>query len=200
MSNSSAQPSAANKRQYRLGKRADSRAATRQRIVEAAVELHTTLGPARTTVSQIAEKAGVQRHTFYAHFPDDRSLFLACSGLALERDPLPEVEQWLTIPAGRGRLRHGLGQIYGWYSRNAGQAACVLRDAEHHAPTREIVQLRMAPFFTRAAELLGEGLSGRARALLAVALDFACWRRLGESLDEAAAADLMADAILACAD
>ena len=159
------------------------------------MDLHSTLGPARTTVSQIADQAGVQRHTFYAHFPDERSLFLACSGLALERDPLPRVEMWEALSPGRERLREGLAQVYGWYQRNAGQAACVLRDAEHHALTREMVELRMKPTFERAAALLAEGLPERSRALLGVALDFSCWRLLAPAHDPAGAADLMADAV-----
>src|SRR4051794_6912723 len=104
MSRSSAHRCAAKKRDYRLGRRAEKQAATRKRIVEAAFDLHTTLGPARTTVSQIAERAGVQRHTYYAHFPQERDLFLACSGLALERDPLPDLEALRAMPAGRARI------------------------------------------------------------------------------------------------
>jgi AcrR family transcriptional regulator len=67
-------------RTYTLKRRAEQQAETRQRIVEAAVDLH-SVGPAFTTISMIAERAGVQRHTVYAHFPDERSLYLACSGL-----------------------------------------------------------------------------------------------------------------------
>lgn len=183
-------------RGYRLGKRAEKQAETRTRIVQAAVDLHSTLGPARTSVSQIAERAGVQRHTFYAHFPDERSLFLACSGMALERDPLPRAQDWAALSPGRERVGAGLAAIYGWYARNAQMAACVLRDAEHHAPTQEIVALRMAPTFAEAGALLGEGLSERQRALLGVALDFACWRSLSSTLSEAAAAELMGDAVI----
>lgn len=195
MSTFDAQSRAAEKRPYRLGKRAERQEVTRRRIVEAAVELHSTLGPARTTVAQIAERAGVQRHTYYAHFPEERDLFLACSGLALERDPLPDVEAWRSLPPGRERLRRGLEELYGWYARNSQQAACVLRDAEHHALTRETVELRMAPTFAAASQVLGERLGERARALLAVALSFACWR----ALDQASGwppAELMTDAIL----
>jgi AcrR family transcriptional regulator len=75
-------------RTYTLKRRAEQQAETRQRIVEAAVELHSSIGPAATTVSMVAERAGVQRHTYYAHFPDERSLAMACSGLALARDPV----------------------------------------------------------------------------------------------------------------
>ncbi|WP_395613681.1 TetR/AcrR family transcriptional regulator [Allosphingosinicella sp.] len=195
MSNSSI--SAQRKRPYRLGQRAAKQEETRRRIVEAAVDLHSSLGPARTTIAQIAEKAGVQRHTYYAHFPDERDLFMACSGLALERAPLPDVESWAALPAGGARLRHGLGQLYDWYQRNAAMTACVLRDAEVHKLTGEIAALRMAPTFARAAELLGEGLSARARALLGVAIGFGCWRTLAESGAAADAAGLMTDAILA---
>jgi AcrR family transcriptional regulator len=197
MSSSNAQDRAAKSsgRSYRLGRRAEKQEETRRRIVEAAVDLHSSVGPARTTVSQIAERAGVQRHTFYAHFPDERSLFMACSGLALERDPLPRVEDWARLPPGPERIRTGLEALYGWFARNAEQAACVLRDAEFHPATQEIVALRMAPTFVAAAELLGEGLTERQRALLGLALDFACWRRLSESTSPPAAAQLMSDAV-----
>ena len=196
MSTSDAQAGAIKtKRPYRLRTRASRQQETRRRIVEAAVELHSTLGPARTTVAQIAGRAGVQRHTYYAHFPEERELFLACSGLALERDPLPEVEQWRALPPGRERVRRGLEQLYAWYRRNAGQAACVLRDAEHHALTREMVELRMKPVFERAAELLRESVPDVRRALLNVALDFACWRILSQTHSPKTASEMMADAL-----
>src|SRR5215813_4918175 len=117
-------------RSYTLKQRAEGQARTRQRIVEAAVELHGSVGPAQTTVSMVAERAGVQRHTYYAHFPDERSLFLACSGLVFERDPLPDAERWRAIASRAERLTAGLRAIYDWYHRNANLAACVLRDAE----------------------------------------------------------------------
>lgn len=197
MSNSGAQASPGKKRAYRLGQRALRQEETRRRIVEAAIDLHGSLGPARTTIAQIAERAGVQRHTYYAHFPEERDLFLACSGLSLERAPLPQVETWAELPPGGVRVRHGLGQLYDWYERNAVLAACVLRDAEYHALTRDVVDLRMTPTFARAAELLGEGLTDRSRDLLAVAIGFGCWRTLSERHTAESAAALMADAVSA---
>ena len=195
MSISNAQPSVAKKRGYRLGARAAKQEETRRRIVDAAIELHCSVGPARTTVAQIAERAGVQRHTYYAHFPEERDLFLACSGTALERDPLPAAEQWASLPPGGERVREGLAQLYAWYQRNAGQAACVLRDAEHHALTREMVELRMKPAMMRAAQLLAEGYSERAAGLLHVAMEFNSWRVLSQMRSPESAAALMADAL-----
>ena len=195
MSSLTTQHRAAKTRDYRLGKRAEKQAETRSRIVEAAVDLHSTLGPARTTVSQIAERAGVQRHTYYAHFPDERELFLACSALSLERDPLPDNDALRVLAAGRERVRHGLERYYHWYRRNAELVARVLRDAEDHSTTRETAELRWAPVFREAEEVLGEGLGERSRALLGVALGFACWRTLADRLSEAEAAVLMGDAI-----
>src|SRR5437868_9831541 len=123
-------------RSYTLKRRAEQQADTRRRIVEAAIDLHGSVGPALTTFSMVAERAGVQRHTLYAHFPDERSLFLACSGHAYERDPFPDAETWRPIGDRGERLRTGLASIYEWYERNAELTACVLRDAEYHALTR----------------------------------------------------------------
>jgi AcrR family transcriptional regulator len=165
-------------RGYTLKRRAERQAATRRRIVEAAVELHSTVGPGHTTISMVAELAGVQRHTLYAHFPDERSLYMACSGLAWERDPLPDAAAWRGIADRRERLVTGLRAVYAWYERNASLAACVLRDAEHHPLTREISELQFAPVMAAWREVLGAGASAKQRAVLRLALSFFTWRTL----------------------
>ena len=165
-------------RTYTLKRRAENQAATRQRIVEAAVELHSSIGPALTTISMVAERAGVQRHTLYAHFPDERSLYLACSGLTMERDPLPDAGPWGVIADRRERLRTGLAALYGWYERNASLAACVLRDAEYHPLTKEIAEMRLGPYMTAYQDVLGARLSARQRAMVQLALSFFTWRTL----------------------
>ena len=105
-------------RAYELKRRAAHMAETRARIVEAAIELHQTIGPARTSVSAIAEKAGVQRQTYYRHFPDQRSLFQACSGLYVARNPLPDPDAWRAIADPHVRLRQGLRELYAYYAEN----------------------------------------------------------------------------------
>jgi AcrR family transcriptional regulator len=184
-------------RNYTLKRRAAQQAQTRRRIVEAAVDLHSSVGPARTTISMVAERAGVQRHTLYAHFPDERSLYRACSGLALERDPLPAAEAWRTIKDQRERLRVGLRAVYDWYARNADLAACVLRDAEYHAPTQEIVALRFGPPMAAYRKVLGAKLSAKQRAVLHLALSFVTWRTLvrESGLKQSAAVGAMVQAI-----
>jgi AcrR family transcriptional regulator len=185
-------------RPYTLKRRAEQQAETRQRIVEAAVDLHGSVGPARTTFSMIAERAGVQRHTLYAHFPDEKSLFLACSGLAMARDPLPAAADFGSIADPDARLRAGLEALYGWYERNEALAACVLRDGEHHALTREINEMRMGPAMASYRSVMGEGLAGPQQAMLRLALSFHTWRTLAREagLSRAAAAAAMAGAIL----
>ncbi|WP_414473545.1 TetR/AcrR family transcriptional regulator [Microvirga sp. M2] len=184
-------------RTYTLKRRAEQQAETRRRIVEAAVEMHGTVGPALTTVSMVAERAGVQRHTLYAHFPDERSLMMACSGLALERDPLPDAGAWHTIRDQGERVRAGLAAIYGWYERNADMAACVLRDAEYHPLTREIAALRFGPSMAAYHDVLGETLSATQRAMLQLALSFFTWRTLvrDSALERGAAVEAMVQAI-----
>ena len=184
-------------RTYTLKRRAEQQAATRQRIVEAAVDLHGSTGPALTTISMIAERAGVQRHTVYAHFPDDRSLFLACSGLVQERDPIPDAGAWRTVADRRERLRIGLSALYDWYERNAELIACVMRDAEIHPLTREVSELRFGSYMAAYHEVLGATLSTTQRAVLRLAVSFFSWRTLVRDggLGQAAAVEAMVDAI-----
>lgn len=183
-------------RTYTLKKRAQSQAETRRRIVEAAVDLHGTVGPAVTTFSMVAERAGVQRHTLYAHFPDERSLLLACSGFEQERDPPPDAEPWRGIEDQPARLRVGLGAIYGWYERNAALLSCVLRD-EYYPPVREISELRYGPIIAGWVKVLGARLTGEQQALMRLAFSFFTWRTLvrDAGLNRGAAVGLMARAI-----
>lgn len=184
-------------RTYTLKRRAEQQAMTRQRIVEAAVELHGTVGPAFTTISMVAERAGVQRHTFYAHFPQERDLLLACSGLVLERDPLPDAEPCRAVQDPQARLRAGLRALYDWYKRNAGVTGCVLRDAEHHALTKEVSDLRMAAPIAAYHAVLGKGLNAPQHALLGLALSFFTWRTLTREgrLKQETAVTMMVQAI-----
>lgn len=185
-------------RSYTLKKRAERQTATRRRIIESAVDLHRTLGPARTPLSLVAERAGVQRKTLYAHFKDERSLLLACSGLSLDRDPPPDAESWRSIADRERRLRTGLTALYQWYKRNAELLASVLRDAEYHALTRETVELSFGGAITAIRTVLGEGLAENQHAMLLLALDFAAWRVLARDggLSEPAAVNMMVEAIL----
>lgn len=188
-------------RSYTLKRRAERQAETRRRIVEAAVDLHSSVGPALTTISMVAERAGVQRHTLYAHFPDERSLFTACSGLTVERDPPPEAAAWRNIDDTAERCRVGLTEVYGWYERNAELAACVLRDAEYHPLTKEIAERVWGPSMAAYQDILGAKLNPKQRAVLRLALNFFAWRTLvrESNLKQGAAVRLMVGAIR-CAD
>jgi AcrR family transcriptional regulator len=185
-------------RTYTLKRRAEQQAETRQRIVDATVELHSSIGPARTTLSMIAERAGVQRHTLYAHFPEERDLFLACSGQVYTRDPLPDAAAWRAIVDQGERLRVGLTEVYGWYERHAQLVACVLRDVEHHVPTQEISAMRFAPAAAAWHEVLGAKLTAKQRVLLRLALSYFTWRTLVRvgGLKPGAAVDAMVEAVI----
>jgi len=166
-------------RTYQLKKRAERQEDTRRRIVEAAIDLHGTIGPARTTVSAIAERAGVQRHTFYRYFPGDRSLGLACSGLYTQRNPMPDPEQWRAIRDPEKRLRHGLGELYDYYGRNEPMLSNVTRDMDLDPVMADIVRMRFGPPLAAIRAVLANGRrSKRALALLDVALGFSTWRTL----------------------
>lgn len=187
-------------RSYTLRRRAEQQAETRRRIVEAAMALHGSLGPAFTTFSMVAERAGVQRHTLYAHFPDERSLLLACSAHHLAGDPPPDPRDWAEIADPCARLVAALGAIYAWYDRNEGLVGCVLRDAGHHAALREITEMRFGPrmaAWRASLAPLAEGADGA--ALLGLALSFQCWRLLAREGGRGSegAARLMAAALRA---
>lgn len=174
-------------RKYQLRRRAERQAETRQRIVDAAVALHTTIGPAQTTVSAVAARAGVQRHTFYRHFPDEWSLALACSQCHLEAHPLPSPETWRSVDPG-ARLRTGIADLYAYYERNADSLLPIMRDADVHAITADILALRTGPQFAAMHAMLLESVGGdgpqgaRAAAILGVVLEFKSWRTLRASV------------------
>jgi AcrR family transcriptional regulator len=113
-------------RTYTLKRRAENQSATRQKIVEAAVDLHATVGPAHTTDLAIAERAGVTRRTFYRHFPDEVSLFHACTSHALEKWPVPISPAWRKIIKPEERLATALRELYAFY-RTAGPGLAVIQ-------------------------------------------------------------------------
>src|SRR4051794_26762501 len=118
------------KRKYELKKRAEDMAGTRLRITEAAIELHGSIGPSRTTMSAVAERAGVERRTLYRHFPNEADLFEACSTHYYAVHPWPDLERWRTIRDPQQRLERALDELYAYYGRTAPMFANVLRDAE----------------------------------------------------------------------
>jgi AcrR family transcriptional regulator len=186
-------------RKYELKRRAERQAATRRTIVEAAIELHRTKGPARTTLSDIARLAGVQRHTLYRYFPDERAMFAACSGQYVELNPPPDPAPWRTIEDRAVRLRTGLSELYEFYERTCDMLDCVLRDAEVHELTRETVEASSGAAMASVRDALGDGLAGdRRTAALDLALDFRAWQRLrAAGLTNAEAAETMVRAIAA---
>lgn len=185
-------------RRYTKSKRAEQESETRQRIVEATVDLHSEVGPLRTTISMIAERAGVQRHTVYAHFPDDRTLQMACSGHVMANDPLPGPQDWEAVNDPLVRLCKALEALYGWYARNADLMANVVRDAEVLEVTREVMELRSGPGLQAIANSVSGGIGAKGNAALILAMSFHTWRTLvGEAgMDQAEAAGLMARTVV----
>jgi AcrR family transcriptional regulator len=181
-------------RTYELKRRAERQLQTRQRIVEAAVELHTTVGPSRTTVQAIAERAGVTRPTVYAHFPDDRSLLQACSRHVRETAPPPDPTAWRSITDPGERLEEALRELYGYYERLEPLLENVQRDAAVMPIVAEMNAYRVH-YLEQIRDLLLEAwpTRGEARARLAPAighaLEFRTWhslvRRQGCRTDEA---------------
>lgn len=183
------------KRPYRMAKRAESRDQTRARIVDAAIALHEEVGPKATTISAIADRAGVQRLTVYRHFPDDAALFEACSSGWYERNPFPDVDA--IEGCGVHGCREGLLALYRYYSRTRRMIASVLRDA----PDMPVLGPPNAPFVRFLAHLsrtLLERLSpplsreAFASATIGHAVRFSTWQSLDDAgFSDEAKADLV---------
>ena len=182
-------------RTYTLKRRAERQQQTRQRIVEAAIALHGTVGPARTSIQGIAERAGVQRHTVYAYFPDEQALLQACSAHFRRTNPLPDPTRLAEVVDPEARLRLALTLAYDYYAQHEALMANVLRDAQimsvgkgfldHHAALTEVV--------ARAWSTEGEDVA-RVRPAISLALSFWTWRHLAraEQLTVDEAIELMA--------
>jgi AcrR family transcriptional regulator len=171
------------KRPYRMKRRAELEEQTRRRITASTVALHEELGPARTSISAIAERAGVRRSTVYRHFPDEAALFAACSSHWRAANPPPDPHAWAAIEDPAKRTQTALRELYAFYRRTQAMYANLLRDE----PIAPIVQRLLRDFYNylRTVQdilVAGRGLRGRAarqkRAAIGHALAFPTWRSL----------------------
>jgi len=172
-----------NKRKYELKKRADDVAKTHARITEAAIELHGSVGPSRTTMRAVAERAGVERRTLYRHFPTEADLFEACSTEYFAANPWPDPAGWRAVRDPGQRLERALEELYAYYERTEPMLSNVLRDAELVESARDAVAPLHA-YLENAVEILSAGRPARGRrrrllkGALRHALAFSTWRSL----------------------
>jgi AcrR family transcriptional regulator len=194
------------KRTYRMTRRAELEEATRRRITESAVALHEELGPVRTSISAVAERAGVRRSTIYRHFPDEAALFAACSSHWRAANPAPDLRAWAAIADPETRTETALRDLYAFYDRTEDMYASLLHDEPVHATLRR--HLRGFHDYVRAVEdslMAGRGLRGgaarRTRAAIGHALAFPTWRSLTreQGLSDADAVRLMVRLVQAAA-
>jgi AcrR family transcriptional regulator len=166
------------------------------------MELHREVGPAQTTIAEIARRAQVQRLTVYNHFPEEAELFGACQAHWLSLHPLPELDAALALRDPVKRLEAVLRASYGWYRETEPMAEKVQRDRSVLAPLDELLQRTADARLAELTNALAGAFAGRGRAaserraLIRLALELWTWRRLSrEGLDDAAAAALMARAV-----
>jgi AcrR family transcriptional regulator len=170
-----------NNRKYELRERAEKQAQTRQRIVEATAALHEEVGPAQTTVAEIARRAGVQRLTVYNHFPEERELFGACSAHFISQHPPPDLTRWAEIGDPGKRLRHALADLHEWYRGGQRMMSNVQRDMAGMPALERVVRRGRGPLDTAIADLLSQGRGRRTRRLegaIGLATSFPAWERL----------------------
>lgn len=194
----STQAKQAETRRYRKRLRAEQEQRTRQAITEAAVKLHGSVGPARTTVSGIADEAGVQRATVYRHFPDEESLFQACSSHYISMHPPPDPSTWSQIRDPAARLRAALADLYRWWDETEDMMSLVIRDTALVKSMSAQTEGRTAYLREVVRSLLrGRRNRGRGRdrveAAVGHAVGFATWRSLvrEQGLTNADAVELM---------
>jgi AcrR family transcriptional regulator len=195
-------------RKYRKRLRAESEAETRQRITEAAMRLHGSVGPARTTIKGIADEAGVQRATVYRHFPSEEAIFAACSAHWYSLNPPPDLSRWEAVDDPDARLELALRQTYEWFEWAEPMLTNIFRDRElvpalRSGPAPDAMAARGAAGL--AALMKGRGLRGHARrrvqAAIAHATAFPTWRSLTRENGLAAeeAVELMTATVAAAA-
>jgi AcrR family transcriptional regulator len=194
------------KRPYRKRRRAEAEAETRQRIAEAAMELHGSVGPARTTISAVAERAGVQRATVYRHFPTEADLFGACSAHWYSLNPPPDFTAWAAISDPDERLGTGLAQLYEWYEWAEPMLTNTTRDAPLVPSMQPVFEAFRARFDALVATLMrGRPERGRRRKRVGVAIAhaaaFPTWRSLVRDggLSDSEAVELMLVTVAAAA-
>ena len=195
-------------RPYRKTQRARQEAETRLRITEAAVELHRTLGPACTKVTDVAELAGVSRMTVYNHFPTEVDLFVACSTHWATDNPFPDPERWATIDDPAERLLSALKELYEWYGLKEDMLGKVFRDTPILPPLAEVMEELWSTYVDELVRTLGCGwpMAGVANEVLEdevlesalrLVVDFGTWRVLTEAgLDHGRAAELTARMVI----
>jgi AcrR family transcriptional regulator len=188
--------SSTGKRKLKLKARAERQRETRRRIVDAATGLHAEVGPLSTTITAIAERAGVERLTVYRHFPDEESLVRACTQHYFEAHPAPDPQSWLAVEDPEARVERGLTELYHWWAENAEVVASVLRDYQV-APER--VGHGLVEYTAAAGQALLQGWSLRGRrraeleATIALAVHFRTFEALSnEGMRDREAARLMA--------
>jgi len=186
-------------RPYSKRRRAEQEDETRERITRAAVGLHGSIGPARTTVSAVAREAGVERATVYRHFPDQVSLFAACSAHYWAANPMPDPAAWSSIPDPGLRLRHALGEIYAFFRRTEAMLEKTSRDAAVVEAMAVPVE-RFRGYLSAVADTIVAGRPERGQARRRVlaaaghAVSFPTWQSLvrQQGLDDAEAVAMMA--------
>jgi len=186
------------KRAYRKRRRADLEAETRRRITESTVDLHGTVGPSRTSISAVAQHAGVRRSTVYRHFPDEAALFEACTAHWRAQNPPPDLAKWGAVDDPDERLRRALESLYRFYRGTEQMMFNLHRDEEVVPTVKELFAgFRGYLAAARATLMVGRRLRGRARlqtaAAIGHALAFGTWRSLvrEQGLDDDAATALM---------
>ena len=190
-------------RPYRKTARARQEAETRQRITEAAVELHRTLGPANTKITDVAESAGVSRMTVYNHFPTEVDLFTACSTHWATHNPFPDPARWAEIDDPQERLASALKELYEWYGLKEDMLGKVFRDMPVVPSLAEVMDGLWSTYEDGLVRTLAHGWPVRGaeaeelQAALRLVVDFSTWRVLtGSRLDDGRTADLAARLVI----
>jgi len=170
------------KRKYTLKRRAEQQDRTRERIVDAAMALHEEIGPADTTISALAERAGVQRLTVYRHFEDEGAILQACSTKWLGLHPPPDFSA-IQADDPIGVTRAMLAALYAYYEGNERMWSSLYKDMGRSEALEEPMAKFESYLSSMREALLAAWRPARSsglRATLAHALRFSTWQSLSD--------------------
>jgi AcrR family transcriptional regulator len=190
-------------RKYDMTRRASAAAQTRQRIIDATRELHTTQGIAATSWDDIAARAGVGVGTVYRHFPTPDELIPACGEISMQIVALPDPEAAPSLFDGAEppaeRIERLVREAFAIYERGAPELRAIRNEPDVHPSVLEAgeeLEASLTALVDAAVE--PSGATPADRAIVRAMVDLGTWQALrDQDLGPAEAVDAVSQMLAA---